>query len=229
MFSHELEGGSAAALVLATQKFVANWRAAVTGPLECCIVGADGQPWPYRSAWAGGVPTRNSRRLVARLPSFGVDAVVSRRRRDGSSLSLLNSDVEVAAGFPNPCASSTRVGRPRDGRRLSCCHNTRLRRVLPAALVSSPSRCAPSDEAVYRWIAIQARASGDQTCADQRRGCSCSKSEISFQSAGCRSKRVSRQAAAIGPVPVRPNIATTSTIGVVVAASRLYPRVLQTR
>jgi len=65
-------GGSAAALVLATQKFVANCRAALTGPLECCIAGADGQPWPYRSAWAGGVPTRNSRRLVARLPSFGV-------------------------------------------------------------------------------------------------------------------------------------------------------------
>jgi len=160
---------------------------------------------------------------------FWGDAVVSRRRRDGSSSSLLNSDVEVAAGFPNPCASSTRVGRPRDGRRLSRSHNTRLRRVLPAALVSSPSRCAPSAEALYRWIAIQARASGDQTCADQRRGCSCSKSEISFQSAGCRSKRVSRQAAAIGPVPVRPNTAATSTIGVVVAASRLYPRVLQTR
>jgi hypothetical protein len=38
-------GGSAAALVLATQEFVANWRAAVTAPLECCIAGADGQPW----------------------------------------------------------------------------------------------------------------------------------------------------------------------------------------
>ena len=59
-------------------------EAAVTSPPECCIAGADGQPWPYRSAWAGGVPTRNSRRLVARLPSSRVDAVVSRRRRDGS-------------------------------------------------------------------------------------------------------------------------------------------------
>jgi hypothetical protein len=39
---------------------------------------------------------------------------------------LLNSDAGVAAGFRNPCASSTRVGGPRDGRRLSCCHNTGL-------------------------------------------------------------------------------------------------------
>ncbi|MGZ6638835.1 MAG: hypothetical protein ACXVII_39035, partial [Solirubrobacteraceae bacterium] len=29
-------------------------------------------------------------------------------------------------GFRNPCASSTRVGGPRDRRRLSCCHNTVL-------------------------------------------------------------------------------------------------------
>ena len=64
--------------------------------------------------------------------------------------------------------------------------------------MSSFRACRPS-RGVYRWIAIQARASGDQTCADQRRGCSCSKSEVSFRSAGCRSKRVRRQAAAIGP------------------------------
>ena len=34
---------------------------------------------------------------------------------------LLDTDAEGAAGFRTPCASSTR-----DGRRLSCCHNTRL-------------------------------------------------------------------------------------------------------
>jgi len=39
---------------------------------------------------------------------------------------LLDTDAEGAAGFRTPCASSTRVGGPRDGRRLSCCHNTRL-------------------------------------------------------------------------------------------------------
>jgi hypothetical protein len=38
----------------------------------------------------------------------------------------LDIDVEVAAGFRNPYASRTRVGGPRDDRRLSCCHNTRL-------------------------------------------------------------------------------------------------------
>ena len=38
---------------------------------------------------------------------------------------LLDTDAEGAAGFRTPCAS-TRVGGARDGRRLSCCHNTRL-------------------------------------------------------------------------------------------------------
>jgi hypothetical protein len=37
-----------------------------------------------RVTWAGGVPTRHSRRLVAGLPSSRVDAVVARPRRDGS-------------------------------------------------------------------------------------------------------------------------------------------------
>jgi hypothetical protein len=46
---------------------------------------------------------------------------------------LLNTAAEVVAGFRNPCASSTRVGGPCDGRRLSCSHNTRLGGVLPAA------------------------------------------------------------------------------------------------
>jgi hypothetical protein len=107
-------GGSAAALVLATQEFVANWRTAVTAPLECCIAGADGQPWPYRSAWAGGVPTRNSRRLVARLPNSWVDAVVSRRRRDGSSSSA-----------PAVECWSTRASAPRG--RLAVCDPTAAR------------------------------------------------------------------------------------------------------
>jgi hypothetical protein len=38
----------------------------------------------------------------------------------------LDTDVEVAAAFRNLCASSTRGGGPRDGRRLSCSHNTGL-------------------------------------------------------------------------------------------------------
>ena len=81
------DAGEAGAHLLATHEFVANREAAVTAPLERCIAGADGQPWPCRSAWAGGVPTRDPRPLVARLPSFRVDAVVPRRWRDGSSSS----------------------------------------------------------------------------------------------------------------------------------------------
>jgi hypothetical protein len=38
----------------------------------------------------------------------------------------LHTNAGVAAGFRNPCASSTRVGGPRDGRRLSRCRNTGL-------------------------------------------------------------------------------------------------------
>jgi hypothetical protein len=67
-----LSGGSslggareAAALVLATQEFVANGggRPPRSAPPECCIARADGQPWPCRSAWAGGVPQQQYRRL----------------------------------------------------------------------------------------------------------------------------------------------------------------------
>ena len=49
-------------------------------------------------------------------------------------IALLDTDAGVAAGFRNPCASSTRVGAPGDGPRLSCCHYTRLgacRRAAP--------------------------------------------------------------------------------------------------
>ena len=46
---------------------------------------------------AGGVPTRNSRRLAARLPSSRVDAVVSRRRPDGSSSSKARAKGQTPA------------------------------------------------------------------------------------------------------------------------------------
>ena len=85
-----------------------------------------------------GVTRRPAR--IARLPGYRIPPEGQSRSRV-PGLVLLNTDAEAAAGFLNPCASSTRVGGPRDGRRLSCCHDTRL--VLPAAPVSLPSRCAP--------------------------------------------------------------------------------------
>jgi hypothetical protein len=63
-----LSGGSslggareAAALVLATQEFVANGgeRPPSSAPTECCIARADGQPWPCRSAWLVAFRTRS--------------------------------------------------------------------------------------------------------------------------------------------------------------------------
>jgi hypothetical protein len=46
------DAGEAAALVLAIQEFVANGgRLPWSAPPECCIAGADVQPWPCRSAW----------------------------------------------------------------------------------------------------------------------------------------------------------------------------------
>jgi hypothetical protein len=46
------DAGEAAALVLAAQEFVANGgRRSWSAPPECCIAGADGQPWRCRSAW----------------------------------------------------------------------------------------------------------------------------------------------------------------------------------
>ena len=81
--------------VLATQEFVANGggrpsrrRQSASSP------GRMGSRGRVGRRVVGGVPTRNSRRLVARLPSSRVDAVVSRRRRDGSSSSDREEIVE---------------------------------------------------------------------------------------------------------------------------------------
>ena len=52
----------AAALVLASQEFVANGRGRPPGLApECCIAGANRQPWPCRSGVVGGVPNQQSR------------------------------------------------------------------------------------------------------------------------------------------------------------------------
>ena len=52
LIQQSTDASEAAALVLAVPEFVANgggrpWSA----PPQCCIAGADGQPWPCRSAW----------------------------------------------------------------------------------------------------------------------------------------------------------------------------------
>lgn len=90
---------------------------------------------PIRGEWQalrgrsrGGAPTRGHARIAAGRDDFHncwSRAVPTVGRR--SQIVLLNNDAEVAAGFRNPCASSTRVGVSRDGRGWSYCHNTRLR------------------------------------------------------------------------------------------------------
>ena len=62
---------------------------------------------------ARGVPARNSRSLVARLSSSRVDAVVSRRRRDGSSSS-------IPAVWPGSTIPLLRPGPPLSQRTGTC-------------------------------------------------------------------------------------------------------------
>ena len=77
-----------------------------------------------RAALAGSVSvgwwrsTRNSRRLVARLPSSRVDAVVSRRQRDGSSSSAAGaSGTVVGSGAPRfGCGSAVAGADPESSR-----------------------------------------------------------------------------------------------------------------
>ena len=68
LIQQSTDASEAAALVLAIQEFVANgggrpWSA----PPHCCIAGADGQPWPCRSAWLVAFRTRSLTR--PRAPS----------------------------------------------------------------------------------------------------------------------------------------------------------------
>ena len=74
--------GEAAALVLATREFVANGGGRPSDPRRWSAASPrwTGGLWPCWSAWAGGVPTRNSRRQTSEF-SGGCGRLASPARR----------------------------------------------------------------------------------------------------------------------------------------------------
>jgi hypothetical protein len=101
--------GEAAALVLATQEL---WLT-VEGGRQVGAAGADGQPWPCRSAWLLEFPTGSVGPRGSGRSSSRADAAVSRSLRDYRCLSIpLASDRPNLAPVGQAKQAPRRSGRP---------------------------------------------------------------------------------------------------------------------